>query len=587
MKPVFAKMQKRRVVAVMTLVCIFTMLTSMVSFGIDDYTTSNNDYRSLSYSQSKSEPLQDNADFSPQNGNGLAREDGILHYYRDGVILNNGWIKDGNLSYYATPDGVLYSDVKKEIDGNEYVFDKSGIMYTDIFRFEGNAYYANSSGIIQKNQWIDFNGNKYLAKEDGTLYSDTVINIGGNNYGFDIYGRLYTGIFYCKDKKYISGNDGIIKISAWSTVNGSKYYSKDDGSLAVDESLPIDNVSYSFDKDGKLIVNKWLQYSDGYSRYLGENGTFYKNGVFSIDKQLYGFDQEGRLLKGSFAINNDRYYSDNKGVISKNAWNVINGKRYYSNNDGKLMKNGIHKIGQTDYAFNEDGSARSGLFTYNDKLYIASDKGEVLKNGVKNYNGKFYYASTDGHIFKNTLITFGPPKYYAKSDGSLARSETIKYNGKTYKFGSDCVIIPEENPHAKILSIARNEIGTKIGKKYWDNMFGGSPYYVNSYNTPWCACFIKWCFDRAGYSSKISGVRNKAYVPTYTAWGNTNRIWTNSPKPGDIVIFNNSSHIGFVDSVNGRTITTVEGNTGYSYHGEVKRNTYNINSSYIYGFIHY
>lgn len=592
MKPVFKKMQKRRVASIITLVCIFTMLTSMVSFGINDYTTSNNSYVSLSQSESRNVPAEDSKDFSPRNGNGLARENGTLYFYKNGNKCVDGWIKDGKLLYFADPDGKLYNDVKKTIDGNEYIFDRSGIMYKDIFKFKGEAYYAGNNGVIRKNSWINFNGNRYLANADGVLYSNTIINIDGNNYAFDTYGRLYTGIFFNGDKKYISRENGILKVSEWSEIDGCKYYSKSDGTLAANESLEIDNVSYSFSKDGKLIVANWINSEDGYSYYMGNDGSLYKNGVFNIDNKLYGFDTKGRKLVGLFNINSEKYYADKNGVIIKNSWNLVDGKYYYSNNDGKLMKNGIHNINNTDYAFNNDGSAISGLFTHDNKQYIASEKGEVLKNGIKKYNGKSYYASTDGHIFKNTLITFGPPKYFAKEDGTLACNETIRYGGRTYKFDSNCEIVIDYSLHERIIEAARNEIGTKTGKKYWDNLFNGSPGYVNGDSTPWCACFVKWCFDKIGEGSRISGVKNKAYVPSYRAWGLSNGLWTNTPSPGDIIIFRYSpsssgSHIGFVESVNGNSITTVEGNTGRSNHGEVKRNTYNINSSYIFGFIHY
>ncbi len=592
MKPVFAKLQKRRAVSIFTLVCIFTMLTSIFSFGIDTY-ANYDDANSLSYSISKTEPIPDTGDFSAKNGNGLARENGKLYFYKNGKKCADGWIKSGKLMYYADSEGILATSTKKTIEGNEYIFDKSGIMFTDIFRFEGEAYYSGNDGVIRKDSWINFNGNKYLAKQDGTLYSNSVYNIGGNYYGFDIYGRLYTGSFTLGGKRYIAGSDGILKVSCWTTINGNKYYLKSDGSIASNETIEIDNIVYTFDKDGKSIPNdRWIESDDGYSYYLGKDGKLYKNGIFKIDNNLYAFDIKGRKLKGLFEINGNRYFSNDSGIIYQNNWNTINGKRYYSKEDGSLVSYGIHEIDSVDYAFDKDGATLSGLFTYNNELYIASETGEVLKNGVKKFNGKSYYASTDGHVFRNTLITFGPPKYFAKKDGSLACDETIEYYGRIYKFGKDCVIIVEEAPRENILEIAKNEIGTKIGKKYWESVFGSSYAYSNGDSTPWCACFVKWCFDKAGQGDRLKGVSNKAYVPSYTAWGNRNNLWTKNPSPGDIIIFRYSasstgSHIGFVESVRGNTITTVEGNTGTSYHGEVKRNTYDINSWYIYGFIHY
>lgn len=47
-----------------------------------------------------------------------------------------------------------------------------------------------------------------------------------------------------------------------------------------------------------------------------------------------------------------------------------------------------------------------------------------------------------------------------------------------------------------VLRIARAEIGTTSGAKYWDWFFGGG--YVNGSATPWCACFVSWVLAQAG-----------------------------------------------------------------------------------------
>ena len=301
---------------------------------------------------------------------------------------------------------------------------------------------------------------------------------------------------------------------------------------------------------------------------------------------------------GEFSYNDSKYATDEDGHILKNGWNKVNEAWYCVKSDRTLYADGFYKIDGAEFAFNKNGRMYIGEFSYNDSKYVTDEDGHIQKNGWKSVNNNWYFADDQGKLICNRWYKENSKWYYAKNSGAFAKNESLNISGTIYYFNNSCENISKEeydetvNSQSNIIEIAKNEIGTKIGKKYWESVFGSSYAYSNGDSTPWCACFVKWCFDKAGQADRLKGVSNKAYVPSYTAWGNRNNLWTKNPSPGDIIIFRYSasstgSHIGFVESVRGNTITTVEGNTGTSYHGEVKRNTYNINSSYIYGFIHY
>lgn len=130
------------------------------------------------------------------------------------------------------------------------------------------------------------------------------------------------------------------------------------------------------------------------------------------------------------------------------------------------------------------------------------------------------------------------------------------------------------------LTIAQKEIGTKTGAKYWKYTVGSS--YVNGSVTPYCACFVNWCFYKAGLSSSLSGVVNKAYCPSYVQWAKKNGKWSTKPQVGALVLFDwnkdgVADHIGIVEKVvSSSTLKTVEGNTSAdnnSYGGQVQRRT--------------
>lgn len=130
---------------------------------------------------------------------------------------------------------------------------------------------------------------------------------------------------------------------------------------------------------------------------------------------------------------------------------------------------------------------------------------------------------------------------------------------------------------ADVLRIARGELGTTSGKKYWDFYFKGSIAYINGDKTPYCACWTSWVFDTAKVTA--AGLPN-SYCPYICSAGNKAGKLVNkySAQPGDIVLFNwngdsLSDHVGIVESNEGSYLQTMEGNTNG---GKVARRTRNF-----------
>ncbi|MBQ6626370.1 MAG: CHAP domain-containing protein [Ruminococcus sp.] len=140
---------------------------------------------------------------------------------------------------------------------------------------------------------------------------------------------------------------------------------------------------------------------------------------------------------------------------------------------------------------------------------------------------------------------------------------------------------------SQVLELARSQIGTKAtdvkrckyNKWYYGTDVSGSEF-------DWCEVFIQWLFYKLNASDML-------YVKTANvgcqAWyfKNAGKLVTKNYKKGDIVIFHWSDakstwisgmysldHIGIIESVNNDgTLTTIEGNTGSTKNGEVKRCT--------------
>lgn len=150
-----------------------------------------------------------------------------------------------------------------------------------------------------------------------------------------------------------------------------------------------------------------------------------------------------------------------------------------------------------------------------------------------------------------------------------------------------------------ILDIARSW----IGRNEYD---GSHKYIIDLYNahTPlargyrvkytdqWCDTCVSAMFIKAGATDLIGGTECgvEEHVKLFKKAG----IWIEdgniTPKAGDIIVFNwddstqpndgYSDHIGIVESVNGNTITTIEGN----YHDSVARRVIPVGYGYIRGY---
>lgn len=113
-----------------------------------------------------------------------------------------------------------------------------------------------------------------------------------------------------------------------------------------------------------------------------------------------------------------------------------------------------------------------------------------------------------------------------------------------------------------ITRIASTQIGNEGGTPYWS-------WYGFGARVEWCACFVSWCADQGGYIE--AGILPKfSYCPVGIEWFQKRGQWQASgytPAAGDIVFFDwdgdgISDHVGIVESCDGTTIHTIEGNSG-------------------------
>lgn len=142
----------------------------------------------------------------------------------------------------------------------------------------------------------------------------------------------------------------------------------------------------------------------------------------------------------------------------------------------------------------------------------------------------------------------------------------------------------EAGQSALMISIAKSQIGTEGGEKYWR-------WYGFTEPVDWCACFVSWCADEAGLIEE-GAVPKFAEVNEGIRWFQKQGRWIDAaeesdykPEPGTLVFFDweqdgVADHVGIVEIYRRGVVYTVEGNCNSS----VNIQYYLQNSSTIIGF---
>lgn len=131
-----------------------------------------------------------------------------------------------------------------------------------------------------------------------------------------------------------------------------------------------------------------------------------------------------------------------------------------------------------------------------------------------------------------------------------------------------------------IVEVAASQIGNVGGQPYWS-------WYGFSGRVEWCACFVSWCANECGYI-EAGAVPKFAACSAGVQWFKSAGLWHDrgyEPQPGDIVFFDwggdgGADHVGIVESCDGSTVHTIEGNTSDS----CARRSYRVGSASILGY---
>ena len=118
------------------------------------------------------------------------------------------------------------------------------------------------------------------------------------------------------------------------------------------------------------------------------------------------------------------------------------------------------------------------------------------------------------------------------------------------------------------------------GDKFWK-------WYGFSSHVDWCAIFVSWCADQCGYL-EMGVVPKFSVVGDGANWFKARHRWAgrgHKPSPGDIIFFDFEQdgvldHVGIVENCDGKTVTTIEGNSSNA----CRQLSYRVGSSQIAGY---
>ena len=129
-----------------------------------------------------------------------------------------------------------------------------------------------------------------------------------------------------------------------------------------------------------------------------------------------------------------------------------------------------------------------------------------------------------------------------------------------------------------LVDLAKQQVGNVGGYPYW------SWYGFNS-RVEWCACFVSWCYNRAGVSEPKFAACQSQGVPWFQSRGQWGARGYENIAPGDAIFFDwdldgSADHVGIVIGTDGSRVYTVEGNSGDA----CKIKSYDLNYQCIKGY---
>lgn len=233
--------------------------------------------------------------------------------------------------------------------------------------------------------WRQSGSKWWFQYTDGSYASNGLYIIDGELYGFDAFGWMITGWYWCEDDYPLEGwyyfdSNGRAHHN-WLYDSGNWYYFLADGRMIAGGVFPLDKdyledgkrTYYGFDASGKMLTgwqsfyDNWFYFTssgEGYNGWLYDSGNWYyledgcmATGLTYIDETYYAFTPSGTMVTGWYWNEASGlggwYYFDSSGA-GHNGWVYDSGNWYYTD-DGLMYHDGVYKVDGNYSVFAENG----------------------------------------------------------------------------------------------------------------------------------------------------------------------------------------------------------------------------------------
>lgn len=224
---------------------------------------------------------------------------------------------------------------------------------------------------------------------------------------------------------------------------------------------------------------------------------------------------------------------------------------------------------RTDTWTDEDGNTHSDTYTV-EVPYDYYILNVTLTNKSINTVANSLLSAEQLQMYNVYLQTKGN-KPLLFGGGSIDGSPSTDLSGVDFVNG-------ERPGNQNIVDIAKSQVGNVGGQPYWS-------WYGFDYRVEWCACFVSWVLNQAGYSEPKFAACQSQGIPYFSSKGRWANKGYKDIAPGDVIFFDwegdgSSDHVGIVIGTDGSRVYTVEGNSGDA----CKIRDYDLNSSVIMGY---
>lgn len=97
-------------------------------------------------------------------------------YYKDGVLIKNEILKDGENIYYFDKNGIMVRGKSVKLKGKYYLFKDNGTRAGKGWNHAGgNEYYVKSSSGVVQTGWKAFSESAYYFKQNGKMAKNTKV----------------------------------------------------------------------------------------------------------------------------------------------------------------------------------------------------------------------------------------------------------------------------------------------------------------------------------------------------------------------------------------------------------------------------